>query len=149
MTPFEVLFGVKMRQKEDIGILNLIEQEAIELHNEEQQELRKIAKENLLKIQEENRRCASKITKPATTYTEGALVAIQRTQFGTGLKISKKFYEPYKVTKVKRNNRYDVIKVEDGDGPDRTSTAADFMKPYSIYSSGTEEVAEWPNSRGK
>jgi len=96
--------------------------------------LRITARENIQKIQEENRRTASKITKPAQLYKEGFvqgssctrkdIVAIKRTQFGTGLKISSKFYGPYKVTKVKRNNRYDVIKVGQGEGPERTSTAA-------------------------
>jgi len=146
MTPFEVLFGVKMKHKEDIDILNIIEQESVELFNENRYDLRITARENIQKIQEENRRTASKITKLAQLYKEGDIVAIKRTQFGTGLKISPKIYGPYKVTKVKRNNRYDVIKVGQGEGPERTSTAADLMKPYPVHSSGTEDWSGWPNA---
>ncbi|GFW30397.1 hypothetical protein TNCV_453351 [Trichonephila clavipes] len=38
--------------------------------------------------------------KKASLYKEGDLVAIQRTQFGAGLKLRPKFLGPYKVTKV-------------------------------------------------
>jgi len=62
------------------------------------------------------------------------------------LKISPKFYRPYKVTKIKRNNRYDVVKVEQGEGLEQTSTAADFMKPYPVHSSGTEDWSGWPSA---
>ncbi|KAK9506062.1 hypothetical protein O3M35_008065 [Rhynocoris fuscipes] len=37
-----------------------------------------------------------------------------------------------RIVKVKRNDRYDVEKVGIGDGPGRTSTAADFMKPWAV-----------------
>lgn len=67
----------RLRIKDDIKILELIEQESVELHSESRQELRQMAKENIQKIQEENRRTASKITKPVTVYKEDDLVAIQ------------------------------------------------------------------------
>ncbi|GFY64444.1 hypothetical protein TNIN_32911 [Trichonephila inaurata madagascariensis] len=43
-------------------------------------------------------------------YKEGDLVAIQRTQFGTGLKLRPKFLGPYKITKVNSRDRYEVEK---------------------------------------
>ncbi|GFT63509.1 uncharacterized protein TNCV_869901 [Trichonephila clavipes] len=54
--------------------------------------------------------------KKASLYKEGDLVAIQRTQFGAGLKLRPKFLGPYKVTKVNSKDRYEVEKV----GPRRT-----------------------------
>ena len=140
MTPFEVLFGVKMKQKEDERILSLVEQEAIEMFDADRDSLRQAAKENIVKIQAENRRNHDKTCKVATKYKEGDLVAIRRTQFGAGLKIKPKLLGPYKVVKVKRNNRYEVVRIGESEGPGITSTAADYMKPYLGASSGSEEL---------
>nr|XP_012151023.1 PREDICTED: uncharacterized protein LOC105663868 [Megachile rotundata] len=93
MSPFEVMFGMRMKQREDCKILDLIQQEPTELFNE----------------------------------------------FGPGLKIKAKFLGPYKVTKIKRNNKYEVVRIEDREGPRLTSTSADFMKRYGSISSGDEE----------
>lgn len=49
MTPFELLFRVKMRQKEDAEIREFIDREVAELYQENRQELRQIARENILK----------------------------------------------------------------------------------------------------
>lgn len=65
MTPFEVMFGVKMRRKEDPQILELIERESAELFENDREELRNIAKTNLVKIQEENRRTFNRKCKSA------------------------------------------------------------------------------------
>ncbi|GFS47644.1 retrovirus-related Pol polyprotein from transposon 17.6 [Trichonephila clavipes] len=61
-------------------------------------------------------------------YEIGDIVAIQRTQFGTGLKLRPKFFGPYEVVKVKPKDRYDVRKIGLHEGPNTTSTAADHMK---------------------
>ncbi|GFW83641.1 uncharacterized protein TNCV_2204901 [Trichonephila clavipes] len=61
---------------------------------------------------------------------EGDLVAIQRTQFGAGLKLRPKFLGPYKVTKVNSKDRYEVEKVGQHDGPNSTTTSADLMKHF-------------------
>ncbi|XP_076674658.1 uncharacterized protein LOC143372393 [Andrena cerasifolii] len=140
MTPFEVLFGVKMKQKGDKRILSLVEQEAIEMFDADRDSLRRAAEENIIKIQAENRRDHDKTCEAATKYKEGDLVAIQRTQFGAGLKIEPKFLGPYKVVKVKRNNRYEVVRIGESEGPGITSTAADYMKPYLGTSSGSEDL---------
>lgn len=69
---------------------------------------------------------------------------IKRTQFGSGLKIRKKFLGPYKITQVNGNDRYEVIRVGGGEGPRITSSAADFMKPYRTEGEavGDEEFSE-------
>ena len=134
-TRFEVLFGVRMRRKEDPRILALVEQEAVELFEDNREELRNLAKENLCKVQEENRRTHNRDCKKATEYTKGDLVAIKKTQFGPGLKIKRKFLGLYKLSQVNGNNRYEVIRVGEGEGPKMTSTAADYMKLYNPNSS--------------
>lgn len=100
MTPFEFMFGVKMRRKEDPRILELIEKESAELF---ENKLRNLAKVNLCKIQEENRRTFNRKSKAATLYKKGDLVTIKRTQFGPTLKIMK-FLGPYKISQVNTNN---------------------------------------------
>ena len=89
----------------------------------------------------ENRRNYNRSCKKANVYAEGELVAIKRTQFGTELKIHKKFLGPYKVSRFKRRNRYEVIRVGEGEGPSVTTVAADHVKPFKEFSSGTEEFA--------
>jgi len=145
-SPFEVLFGIKMRRKEDPELLSLIEVESIATFAEGRQELRKLAQENISRVQCENRRTHDRKCKSATQYKEGDLVVIKRTQFGTGQKIKDKYLGPYKVSKRKGNNRYEVIKEADVEGPWITSSSADQMKPYLHYSSETEELQEWPDA---
>ncbi|XP_047027973.1 uncharacterized protein K02A2.6-like [Helicoverpa zea] len=138
-TPFQLLLGTKMRRKEDVEILDLLKQEERESFIEDREELRKSAKQQILKIQEENRRNYNKKRKPSRKYEEGGLVAVKRTQFGTGLKLKPKFLGPYKVVKVKRNDRYDVEKADSrAEGPLRTTASADHMKPWPDYMSDTE-----------
>ncbi|GBN06707.1 hypothetical protein AVEN_228860-1 [Araneus ventricosus] len=60
-------------------------------------------------LPKENRRNYNKRQK-AHHYKVGDFVAIQRTQFGTGLKMRPKFFGPYEVIKVKLKDRYDVTK---------------------------------------
>ncbi|KAL0861269.1 hypothetical protein ABMA27_008830 [Loxostege sticticalis] len=69
--------------------------------------------------------------KPSTQYKEGDLVAIKRTQFGTGMKLKPKYLGPHRVSKVKHNDRYDVEKLESAtEGPNKTSSSVDQMKPW-------------------
>ena len=130
-SPFELLTGVKMKSKEDIPLIDLLHQESLEQFSEEREELRKRAKEQILKIQEENTSTYNKKRKESTKYTVGERVAIQRTQFGPGLKLKPKYLGPYKITKVKRNDRYDVEKDDvTSEGPSRTTCSADGMKRW-------------------
>ncbi|GFT05213.1 retrovirus-related Pol polyprotein from transposon 17.6 [Trichonephila clavipes] len=71
-------------------------------------ELEKRCKKNIETLQSENRKTYNRRRKKASLYKEGDLVAIQRTQFGAGLKLRPKFLGPYKVTKVNSKDRYEV-----------------------------------------
>lgn len=92
-------------------------------------ELRVKARENIAKVQEENRRGFNKKRKKAAVYRERDLIAIRRAQ-RPGTKFASKYLGPYSVTKVLRNDRYIVSKVGEHEGPLQTSTAADSMKPW-------------------
>lgn len=130
-TPFELSVGAKMKNKEDLEVHQTISQEIRGNFSQEREDLRIKAKESILKVQEENQRGYNKKRKDSTKYKEGDLVAIQRTQFGGGLKLKPKFLGPYQVTKLNRNDRYDVEKLNPNDeGPGNTSSAADHMKPW-------------------
>ncbi|GFV21583.1 transposon Tf2-9 polyprotein [Trichonephila clavipes] len=128
-TPFELLVGIKMRNKEDILIKDLLLEEMAKELLEQREFLRNDAKRTSkpysLKIERHNRR-----RKKASLYKEGDLVAIQRTQFGAGLKLRPKFLGPYKVTKVNSKDRYEVEKVGQHEGPNSTTTSADLMKHF-------------------
>lgn len=141
MTPFELLFGIKMRDKDD-ELKEIIEEENIQNFNEKREELRKKAKESIQKVQEENVRNYNKKRKEAISYNIGDLVAIKKTQFSQGSKLFPKYLGPYEVTKCNRNDRYAVRKIGNSEGPINTTTSADLMKPWispEDNSSGTDE----------
>lgn len=150
-TPFKLLFGTNIRMKEDPRIKELIEEEWISMFEENRDELRAEAKENILRIQEENRRSYNKRRKKSRTFKEDDLVAIQRTQLGPGLKLASKFLGPYQITKVLRNDRYTVRKIGESEGPAETSTSIDHMKPWKdttdyLLSDESEEYNEEGNA---
>ncbi|GFY21708.1 hypothetical protein TNCV_1168521 [Trichonephila clavipes] len=64
-TPFEVLIGVKMKQKEDLKIKHLLEDELSEQFINKRETLRNEAKENILRLQDENKKLYNKHRKPA------------------------------------------------------------------------------------
>ncbi|GFT63652.1 retrovirus-related Pol polyprotein from transposon 17.6 [Trichonephila clavipes] len=129
-TPFEVLIGVKVKQKEDLQIKHLLEDELSEQFINKRETLRNEAKENILRLQAENKKQYNKHRKPAYNYKPGEPVAILRTQFGTGLKLRPKYFGPYEVTKVNKHDRYEVQKIGPHEGPNVTSTSADKMKKW-------------------
>ncbi|GFV97453.1 hypothetical protein TNCV_2039611 [Trichonephila clavipes] len=128
-TPFELLVGIKMRNKEDILIKDLFLEEMAKELLEQREFLRNDAKKNIETLQSENRKTYNRRRKKASLY-KGDLVATQRTQFGAGLKLRPKFLGPYKVTKVNSKDRYEVEKVGQHDGPNSTTTSADLMKHF-------------------
>jgi len=128
MTPFRLLFGSHARLRDDSDIRELIENEWVTVFGEARDEIRIQAKENIKKIQEENQRSYNKRRKIAKTYCTGDLVAIRRTQQGPGLKFASKYFGPYEVTRVLRNDRYMVRKVGEHEGPMETTTSVDYMK---------------------
>lgn len=131
MTPFQLLFGVKMKTKDDIEAQSLIEQEIIETFIDDREQLREQAKKQILVVAEENKRTFNAKRKQATKYEVGDLVAIKRTQFGTKLKLQAKSFGPYKITASKRNDRYQVKKIGIHEGPYCTSTSADHMTRWA------------------
>lgn len=135
-SPFELLFGVPMRNREDQRLNSIIEQEIITDFEMVRQNIRKMAKDQIGKIQQENVATFNKKRKDARTYDIGDLVAMQRTQFGTGQKLYPKFLGPYKIVKVKRNYRYDLEKIGNFDGPIHTSSSADLLKPWVQFNDG-------------
>ncbi|GFS52817.1 retrovirus-related Pol polyprotein from transposon 17.6 [Trichonephila clavipes] len=100
-TPFELLTGVQMRNKEDLKIRDLLMQELEEQYLDQRESMRQDAKRNILKIQGENKKTYNKKRKKAPEYQVGDLVAVQRTQFGGGLKLRPKYFQPYQITEVK------------------------------------------------
>lgn len=141
-TPFEVLIGTKMKNKEDVLIQELINQEIVTEFCENRECIRQESKQQILKVQEENKHRYNLRRKKAKNYKEGDLVAIKRTQFGPGLKVSQKYLGPYEVVKAKGNERYDVVKVGHHDGPMRTSTCSEYLKPWIDYTSESESDSE-------
>ncbi|GFU29240.1 transposon Tf2-9 polyprotein [Trichonephila clavipes] len=114
---FELLIGVKMKNPEDVIIINLLEEESQEKLFQHRDNLRREAKQNILKIQEENRRTYNRKRKEAHLYKKGDLVTIMRTQFGNKLKLRIKYFGPYQVTKVKPHDHMMWLKLETMRGP--------------------------------
>lgn len=67
-----------------------------------------------MKIQGENKKQFKK--KRKEVYEVNDLVPIQRTQYGTWIKLKEKFHGAYRDTKVKSNSHYDVEKVKNPEG---------------------------------
>ncbi|GFW86305.1 uncharacterized protein TNCV_4330891 [Trichonephila clavipes] len=88
-------------------------------------------KEIFRRFKQKIKRTYDRKRKRAPGYQKGDLVAIQRTQFGSGLKLRPKFLGPYKVIEVKPRDRYNLERVGNHEGPKLTSSSADLMKFYS------------------
>lgn len=93
-TPFNLLFGIDFWMKEDPKIRELVENEWIGIFNEQRDELRKQAKESILKIQEENKRSFNRKRKRANKYREDDLVAIKKMQVRSRIKICSEILWP-------------------------------------------------------
>ncbi|XP_041564516.1 uncharacterized protein LOC121467268 [Drosophila elegans] len=117
-----------------------VQQSLIEELDEEREQIRKQARDNIQALQEENRRAFDSKRKEEKQYKVNDLVAIKRTQYGVGLKLKGKCLGPYKVVKVHKHGRYDVEKVGDSEGPLKTSTVSEFMKEF-----GTNTTSGGPN----
>ncbi|GFW42142.1 transposon Tf2-11 polyprotein [Trichonephila clavipes] len=137
MTPFELLFGTKMKSCQDIEIVELLNDEITAQFQEQRDALRQDAKKQIYKVQDENRRTYNLRRRQTHKYQLHDLVAIKCTQFGPGLKLKQKYLGPYKVTKVKHNDTYDVEKCDFVDGPSKTSTCAEFMKLWPSQTNST------------
>ncbi|KMQ88848.1 hypothetical protein RF55_11596 [Lasius niger] len=120
-----------MKTKEDPVLKDLLENEDSALFLEKRCEIRQQARKAIAKIQEENKHSYNKRRKKPNTYKEDDLVAIKRTQSGPRLKFAAKYFGPYRIKQVLRDDRYVVQKIDEGEGPRITSAAADNMKPWS------------------
>lgn len=130
-SPFNLLTGTKLKQKEDIKLIELLDEECRQHFMERRDNVRQAAKVQILKVQEENRRTYNRKRKEAQDYVVGDIVAIQRTQFGNTLKLKPKFLGPYQVVKKVGKGRYHVEKVDlNTEGPRKTSTGVDYMKMW-------------------
>ena len=88
------------------------------------------AQENIAKIQQENCKTFNKNRKNEHEYKAGDLVAIKKTQFGTVIKLRPSYLGPYKITVKLEHGRYEVEKVGNSEGPNRTNTVAENMKAW-------------------
>lgn len=129
-TPFELLTGVKMRTKDDLTIKQFIDEQQTEEFCEDREHLRQEAKRQILKVQNENCRNFGRKRKKPSQYKIGDRVAIKRTQLVGGLKLKPKYLGPYEIVKTKPNDTYDVVKIGRTEGPVRTTTCAEYMKPW-------------------
>lgn len=128
-TPFELMFGVRMR-KSSSDIQQIIAEEILFDFNDQRDELRIQAKQQIEKIQNENRKNFNEKRKEAKVYQIDDLAAITKTQFSTGAKLKPELFGPYKVTKSTGNERYEVKKVGNHDGPNITTSCAENMKSW-------------------
>lgn len=92
-------------------ITGIIEKEILNEFNSEREKLRIQAREAIQKIQEQNWKSYNSKRKEAHKYEINDLVSIVKTQFSSGAKLKPKNVGPYKVTKVKKNERYNVEKL--------------------------------------
>ncbi|BFG06629.1 uncharacterized protein DMAD_13610 [Drosophila madeirensis] len=121
----------KWFKHDDQQLQSLIQKESIIAFEDDRNELRAKAKTQILNLQAENKNTYNLRRKPPRHYDVGDLVAIKKTQFGSGLKLKPKFLGPYQIIKVKHNNAYDVKKVGNSDGPKHSSSCAEYLKPWS------------------
>ena len=119
-----------MRRKEYPDLKDIIEDDVVSELIEKRTSERLEAKRNILKLQDESRKSLDKKRIPERNYKIGDLVLIKRTQYGVGLKLNAKILGPYKVKKLLKHGRYEVEKVDESEGPNKTTTVAEYMKPW-------------------
>ena len=104
-----------MKMKEDLQVRQIIENEWVTMFQENREEIRREAKEQISKIQVENKKTYNKKRKEARKYMYDELVAI---------------HGPYRITRIMRHDRYGVEKVGEHEDPNHTTSSADHMKPW-------------------
>ncbi|XP_036346770.1 uncharacterized protein LOC118756086 [Rhagoletis pomonella] len=126
--PFRIQTGMEMRIPNMPDLQQLLARVAVEELDEDREAVRKAAQENIARIQSENRKTFNSKRKQEEQYEVGELVAIKRTQFGSGLRLQPKFLGPYQVTEKLNHCRYEVQNVDDHEGPAYTTTVAEYLK---------------------
>lgn len=84
--PFQLLTGTRMNNKTDLRIQELINEEILHDFENSRDELRKKAKEEIQKIQAENRKSYNSKRKKPNKYKVNDVVLIKRTQINPGSK---------------------------------------------------------------
>lgn len=106
---------------------------------EHRDKLRQEAKLNIELIQEEQKKNFNKKRIQCSDYKINDVVAIKRTQFGTGLKIKAKYLGPYKIIE-RQGDKYRVLKIRKFEGPNETQTRPEYMKKWVVDDSSGSEV---------
>lgn len=135
-TPFKLLFGVDIKQKNDIKMVEALEANFVQQFEDQRDEERKAAKIQIQKVQNENSKLFNSKRKEPKQYELNELVAIKRTQFVNGNKLVENFFGPYEIIKIKGNGSFDVKKIGFHSGPNITSTTIACLKKWS---SGTDD----------
>jgi len=113
ITPFKLLTGVDMRLAGCHELKDLMQEFAIKDLDEKREKFRQTARENIKKVQDENKKAFDLKRKQERVYQLNDLVAIKRTQYGVGLKLKGNFLGPYKIVAVKDHGRYEVERIGD------------------------------------
>lgn len=129
--PFELMIGVPMKLKSNINLCEILDDEMLKQFQEDRNKLREEARQQIEKVQAENKKTFNKHRKEAHQYKIGDIVAIKRTQFGTGMKLRPRFLGPYKVTSAIGQERFAVTKIEQQEGPKNTKTCSEYMKLWT------------------
>lgn len=138
--PINAWHPYEQKLKSNPEVKELIEREWEAMFCEDRDELREQARECIMRIQEETKRTYNKHRKKARQYREDDLVAIKRIQLEPDLKCAAKFLGPYQIIKSLRNGRYVIKKIGTQEGPSKTSTSADYMKPWLDASDSNDYV---------
>ena len=72
--------------------------------------------------------------KAAPLHKIGDLVAVKRTHCDQNIKLKARYFEPYKILKVKSRDMYDVPREGYHDGPQFTFMCAECMKHWTKIS---------------
>ncbi|GFX61865.1 pro-Pol polyprotein [Trichonephila clavipes] len=98
-TPFELLVGTKMRNKEDILIKDLLLEEMAKRITRTTRIFKKRCKKNIETLQSENRKTYNRTRKKASIYKEGDLVAIQKNPIWSWTETKTKVLRPLQSNK--------------------------------------------------
>ncbi|KAH8241678.1 hypothetical protein KR032_009007, partial [Drosophila birchii] len=97
LSPFKLLTGLDMRVSSNQEFKELIKEFLIFELDDKREKLREKARQYIQDIQTENKRTFDYKRKVERKFEINDLVAIKRTQYGTGLKLKGKYLGPYKV----------------------------------------------------
>lgn len=131
-----------MRYAEFVSLKEGIKEEYISWFESQREGDRQKARKQIRQGQEEQLKSFNKRRRETEVYRIGDLVAICRTQFLPMSKLAKKYLGPYRVISRRGPNRFEVHKIGDSEGPNKTSTWIDFMKPWcpTVHSSDEDTV---------